>query len=157
MFFMGEEIGAQRQYTYSNFIANREDILGERVGNGKLLFRFYQDLITLGRELASVRTHNIDILHQSNDNRVIVFKRWTGDQQVVIFASFNNTAFSNGYIVEKDSVGIPDGEWTEVFNSDAALYGGQNIGNFGATIPSRGGRFAANIPASGFVVFQIAR
>src|SRR5262249_37127309 len=48
MFFMGEEIGAQRQYTYNNFIANREDILGERVGNGKLLFRFYQDLISLG-------------------------------------------------------------------------------------------------------------
>ncbi|HEV8291746.1 MAG TPA: alpha-amylase family glycosyl hydrolase, partial [Tepidisphaeraceae bacterium] len=154
MFFMGEEIGAQRQYTYSNFIANREDILGERAGNGKLLFRFYQDLITLGRKLASVRTHNIDILHQSNNDRVIAFKRWTGDQQVVILASFNNTAFSNGYIIQKDSLGIPDVGWTEVFNSDADIYGGQNIGNFGATIPSRGGRFAANIPASGFVVFM---
>ena len=70
MFFMGEEIGAQLRYTYDHFIANREDILGERAGNGKQMFRFYQDLISLGRQLPSIRTHNIDILHQSNDNRV---------------------------------------------------------------------------------------
>jgi 1,4-alpha-glucan branching enzyme len=44
MFFMGEEIGAQKRYTYDSFLANREDILGERAGNGTALFRFYQDL-----------------------------------------------------------------------------------------------------------------
>jgi 1,4-alpha-glucan branching enzyme len=153
MFFMGEEIGAQRRYTYNNFIANREDILGERTGNGKLLFRFYQDLIALRRRLPGIRTHNIDILHQSNDNRVIAFKRWIGAEQLIILASFNNAAFSDGYIIQKDLVGIPDGGWTEVFNSDAVVYGGQNVGNFGATIPSADGRLAAKIPASGFVVF----
>ena len=153
MFFMGEEIGAQRPYTYDNFIANREDILGERAGNGKLLFRFYQDLIALSRRLPAIRTHNIDILHQSNNNRVIAFKRWIGAEQLIILASFNNTPFSNGYSIQKDSLAIADAWWTEVFNSDAAVYGGQNVGNFGATIPSGGGRFAANIPASGFVVF----
>jgi 1,4-alpha-glucan branching enzyme len=153
MFFMGEEIGAQRLYKYDNFLASREDILGERIGNGKLLFRFYQDLIALSRRLPAIRTHNIDILHQSNDNRVIAFKRWIGTEQLIILASFNNAAFSNGYVIQKDSVGIPDAGWTEVFNSDAAVYGGQNVGNFGATISSAGGRFAVNIPASGFVVF----
>ncbi len=153
MFFMGEEIGAQRRYTYDSFIANREDILGERMGNGKQLFRFYQDLISLGRRLPSVRTHNIDILHQSNDNRVVAFKRWIGDEQVIILASFNNAAFSNGYVIQKDSMAIPDAGWTEVFNSDASIYGGQNVGNRGATILSRGSQFAANIPANGFVVF----
>jgi 1,4-alpha-glucan branching enzyme len=153
MFFMGEEIGAQRQYTYNNFIANREDILGERTGNGKLLFRFYQDLISLSRRLSSVRTQNIDILHQSNDNRVIAFKRWIGDEQVIVLASFNNSPFSNGYVIQKDLMAIPDAEWREVFNSDASIYGGQNVGNFGATIPSRGSQFTAKIPATGFVVF----
>jgi 1,4-alpha-glucan branching enzyme len=153
MFFMGEEIGAQRQYRYDNFIANREDILGERAGNGKQLFRFYQDLISLGRRLPSIRTHNIDILHQSNDNRVVAFKRWIGDEQVIILASFNNTTFSNGYVIQKDSMAIPDAGWREVFNSDAAIYGGQNVGNSGATISSRASQFAANIPANGFVVF----
>jgi 1,4-alpha-glucan branching enzyme len=47
---------------------------------------------------------------------------------------------------------IPDAGWREVFNSDAAIYGGQNVGNSGATIISRGGQFTANIPAKGFVV-----
>jgi 1,4-alpha-glucan branching enzyme len=153
MFFMGEEIGAQRQYKYDNFIANREDILGERAGNGKHLFRFYQDLVSLGRRLPSIRTHNIDILHQSDDNRVVAFKRWIGDEQVIILASLNNTAFSNGYVIKKDSMAIPDAGWREVCNSDAAIYGGQNIGNFGGTISSHGSQFAANIPANGFVVF----
>ncbi len=153
MFFMGEEIGAQKQYTYNNFIANREDILGERAGNGKQLFRFYQDLISLGRRLRSIRTHNIDILHQSNENRVIAFKRWLGDERLIILASFNNHPFQNGYAIRKDSVAIPDAGWRELFNSDAGIYGGQNVGNGGATIPSHGSEFSAIVPASGFVVF----
>jgi 1,4-alpha-glucan branching enzyme len=126
---------------------------GERAGNGKQLFRFYQDLISLGRRLPSIRAHNIDVLHQSNSDRVVAFKRWMGDEQVIILASFNNTAFSNGYVIQKDSMAIPDARWTEVFNSDAAIYGGQNTGNSGATISSRSSQFAANIPANGFVVF----
>ena len=153
MFFMGEEVGAQRLYKFDNFIVNREDISGERAGNGKQLFRFYQDLISLGRRMPSIRTHNIDILHQSNENRVIAFKRWRGDEQVIVLASFNNTAFSNGYRIQKDSVAIPDASWKEIFNSDAAIYGGNNMGNFGATIPSRDSQFTVNIPANGFVVF----
>jgi 1,4-alpha-glucan branching enzyme len=153
MFFMGEEIGAQRLYKFDNFILNREDILGERTGNGQQLFRFYQDLISLSRRIRAIRTHNIDILHQSNQNRVIAFKRWIGDEQVIVLASFNNTAFSQGYRIQKDSIAIPDASWREVFNSDAGIYGGTNTGNFGANIPSRDRQFTANIPANGFVVF----
>ena len=40
----------------------------------------------------------------------------------------------------------------EVFNSDAAIYGGRNVGNAGAAIPSAGGRIEVAIPAVGFVV-----
>jgi 1,4-alpha-glucan branching enzyme len=153
MFFMGEEIGAQKQYTFNNFLANREDILGERTGNGKALFRFYQDLISLGGRLRSIRSHNIDILHQSNSNRVIAFKRWSGNEEVIIVASLNNAPFANGYVIEKDLLAIPNAGWKEVFNSDAALYGGQNVGNGGAVILSNQSRFNVVIPASGFVVF----
>jgi 1,4-alpha-glucan branching enzyme len=153
MFFMGEEIGAQKPYMVDNFLAHREDILGERSGNGKALFRFYQDLISLGHRLQSIRSQNIDILHQSNDNRVIAFKRWSGGEQVIIFASLNNLPFVSGYIIEKDMLAIPDARWQEIFNSDAALYGGQNVGNSGSTIPSTNGRLNVVIPASGFVVF----
>jgi 1,4-alpha-glucan branching enzyme len=153
MFFMGEEIGAQKRYTFNNFLSNRENILGERNGNGKALFRFYQDLISLSRRLRSIRSHNIDILHQSNSNRVIAFKRWSGDEQVIVIASLNNTSFANGYLIEKDLLAIPSAGWKEIFNSDAAIYGGQNMGNWGAIIPSNQGRLDVVIPASGFVVF----
>ncbi len=152
MFFMGEEIGAQNAYKYDNILQSREDILTERFGNGKKVFRFYQDLITLSRRLRSIRSHNIDILYQSNVDRVIAFKRWSGGEEVIILASFNNAAFGNGYAIEKDGVAIPDAGWKEVFNSDAAIYGGENVGNFGATIPSRQHRLNAVIPANAFVV-----
>jgi len=48
---------------------------------------------------------------------------------------------------------IPDAGWKEIFNSDAAIYGGQNIGNGGATIKSTQGQFKTVVPANGFVVF----
>ena len=86
------------------------------------MFRFYQDLITLSRRLRSIRSHNIDILHQSNANRVIAFKRWSGDEEVIVVASLNNAAFANGYVVQKDLLAIPNAGWKEIFNSDAAIY-----------------------------------
>jgi 1,4-alpha-glucan branching enzyme len=153
MFFMGEEAGAQNRYTYDNFLSSREDILGLKTGDGNALFRFYQELITLSRRLPSVRGHNIDILHQSNANRVVAFKRWSGDEQVIIVASLNDRAFADGYVLEKDLLAIPDAMWKEIFNSDSERYGGRNVGNRSASIPSNGGRLNVVVPAAGFVVF----
>jgi 1,4-alpha-glucan branching enzyme len=65
----------------------------------------------------------------------------------------NFYVFSNGYVIEKDLLAIPNARWKEVFSSDAAIYGGQNTGNYGATIWSGQGRFNVLIPANGFVVF----
>lgn len=153
MFFMGEEVGAQKRYTYDNFLAHREDILGERNSTGQALFRCYQDLITLSRRLRAVRTQNIDILHQSNANRVMAFKRWSAGEEVIVVASLNNAPYLAGYVLQKDRLAIPDALWKEVFNSDAAIYGGQNVGNAGAFIPSHGGQIDVIVPASGFLVF----
>ena len=121
----------------------RENILGERHGNGQQLFRCYRDLVTLRRRLRSLRSRDVDILHQSNTNRVIAFKRWSGDEQTIVVASLNNSAFAGGYVIQKDLLAIPDAGWKEVFNSDAAIYGGQNVGNAGATLLSSGGRLNA--------------
>jgi 1,4-alpha-glucan branching enzyme len=153
MFFMGEEVGAHKRYTYESFLAGREDILGERAGNGAAMFRFYQDLITLTRRVRAIRSQNIDILHQSNANRIIAFKRWLDNDETIVVASFSNTAFADGYAIEKDLTGIPDAGWKELFNSDSASYGGQNVGNLGAVVGSRGGRLTVVVPAAGFVVF----
>jgi 1,4-alpha-glucan branching enzyme len=127
MFFVGEEVGAQQPYRFDDFIDHRENIIGLRNGIGGSMFHFYQDLISLRKRLDSIRSHNIDILHQSNSNRVIAFKRWTGNQEVIVVASLNNSAFSNGYTVWKDTTAIPNASWKEIFNSDSAFYGGENI------------------------------
>lgn len=153
MFFMGEEVGAQKPYRYNDFLSHREDIAGLRAGDGQALFRFYQDLISLRGRLRSVRGHNIDILHQLNENRVIAFKRWSGGEEVIVVASFNNAPFASGYVIAKDLVAIPDAGWKEVFNSDAAIYGGHNVGNQGGVISSSQGRINVVIPASGLLVF----
>jgi 1,4-alpha-glucan branching enzyme len=95
----------------------------------------------------------IDILHQSNTNRLIAFKRWIDDEEIIVVASFNDTAFTNGYVIERDVVGIPNVGWKEIFNSDGAAYGGWNVGNRGAVVGSSGGRLDVVVPAAGFVVF----
>jgi len=151
MFFMAEEIGAQKCYKYDNCMTSREDIMGERAGNGKYLFRFYQDAISLSKRLHSMRNKNIDIISLDNDRRVIAFKRWDGVEEVIVVASFSN--FPQDYVIEKDLLAVPDGVWKEVFNSDAAIYGGGNIGNRGASIRSSCGRFRVTIPPRGLVVF----
>jgi 1,4-alpha-glucan branching enzyme len=38
LFFMGEEIGAQKPYTVDGFMKNREDLAGERASNGAKMF-----------------------------------------------------------------------------------------------------------------------
>jgi 1,4-alpha-glucan branching enzyme len=148
MFLMGEEIGAAKYFRVTDFYDNKEDLIGARAGDGRFLFRFYQDLNRLVRQHPALRSKLIDVLHVHNGNRVIAFHRTDGVEQMLVAASFHNQAFGNGYYVP-----APSGWWQEIFNSDAAIYGGDNIGNGGATLPADG---AANmvIPANGFVVFQ---
>lgn len=151
MFFMGEEVGAQKSFRYDNFLESREDIVGERMNGGKAIFRFYQDLLTLRHRMRPLHSHNIDILHESNSDRVVAFKRWSGDEEVIVAASLNNQPL-DGYTVAKDEMAIPDGDWKEIFNSDSAFYGGHNLGNDGGTLHSSHGRLSMKIPANGFVV-----
>lgn len=152
MFLMGEEIGAQKSYRYTNFLDNKEDLLDERQTNGQSLFAFYQDIIRLRRSYSGLRSHNIYIIYTHNINRIIAFRRWDDNQEFLILASLNNSPFSSGYTIASSQLG--DGRWREIFNSDAERYGGGNVGNFGATIFSSIGRISAAIPANGFVVFQ---
>jgi 1,4-alpha-glucan branching enzyme len=152
LFFMGEEIAAQKPYTYDKFLVNREDLQGDKAGTGANMFRYYQDLLTINKRYASIRSKNIDILMASNSNRVIIFKRWYGTEQILIAASLNNNAFQS-FTLNSDAYRLPDGGWKEVFNSDATIYGGSNTGNYGAVIPSANGSITMVIPANGLVVF----
>ncbi|MFC5408599.1 alpha-amylase family glycosyl hydrolase [Larkinella bovis] len=152
MFFMGEEIGAQRRYKYDTFIQQREDLWGERAGAGAPMYRFYQDLIAVSKRLNAIRSKNIDILHVQDDTRVLAFKRWLGNEQVLIIASLNNQPFHR-YTIYSDAYRLPSGGWKEIFNSDADQYGGSNVGNGGAVVPASNGQVTVTLPASGFVIF----
>lgn len=151
MFFMGEEVGAAKPYRYNDFLSHREDILALRRGSGTPLFRFYQDLIRLRRRAAAFRSPNVEILHTHDDNRVLAFRRWWGDEEFLIIFSLRNQAFNNGYGINHEALG--EKSWVEVLNSDADLYGGKGVCNPGR-FASSGGKFNVNLPANGFAVFQ---
>ena len=154
MFLMGEEIGAAKYFRYNDFFLNKEDLIGERTGDGLFLFRFYQDLIRLVTAKPAARSRALDVIYWHNDNRVIAFTRIAATQQLLILASLNDNPFGQGYFISTDSWRLPAGGWRETFNSDAAIYGGDNEGNSSATLQVNDGQINAVIPAHGFVVFE---
>ena len=50
----------------------------------------------------------------------------------LVAGNLGNVAFASGYWIHSDRIG--DAGWTEIFNSDAAVYGGSNVGNAGAML-----------------------
>jgi 1,4-alpha-glucan branching enzyme len=153
MFLMGEEIGAAKYFRYNDFFLNKEDLVGQRTGGGQFLFRFYQDLIALVRANPAARSTALDVIYLHNDNRVIAFTRSSPTPQLLVLASLNDTPFDHGYVIGTDSSRLPAGGWQEIFNSDDAIYGGDNVGNGGAILQVNSGQINAVIPAHGFVVF----
>jgi len=154
MFLMGEEVGAAKYFRYNDFFSNKEDLFGERIGNGRFLFRFYQDLVRFVTSSPAARSRAIDVIYTHNDNRVIAFTRSYPTQNLLVLSSLNDAPFDHGYVITADPSRLPAGGWRETFNSDAAVYGGDNVGNGGATLQLNGGQINAVIPAHGFVVFE---
>lgn len=153
MFLMGDEVGAQKKYTYDKFNENKEDLETLRQGTGASLFRFYQDIIRLRLANPAFRARNIEIIHTDNAGRILVFRRWHGAAEFIISASLNNAAFNNpSYLLRHSSLG--GAGWRECFNSDSAIYGGSNVGNMSAALWASGGTLGLVIPANGFVVLE---
>jgi len=151
MFFMGEEVGASRPYRYDDFINAREDFYALRQGAGANLFRFYQDLIRLRLAHPALRSSQVDILYTHDANRVLAFRRWLGNEELIVVSSLNNAPFSFGYDIQNPR--IADGQWREIFNSDAAVYGGSGLAN-PASITSTGGLLNVRLPANSVLVLQ---
>jgi len=150
MFLMGEEVGAANLYRYEGFLENREDLVGLRLGLGRRLFRFYQDLIRFRLARAPVRARRVATVHRHEANRVIAFLR--GDAELLVVASFANRPYAAGYVVASEA--IPDREWREVFNSDAVDYGGAGVGNGEGPRRTSSRRIEVVVPANGFVVLE---
>jgi 1,4-alpha-glucan branching enzyme len=153
MFFMGEEIGATLPYRFDDFGSHREDIVAARTGLGANLFRFYQDAIAQSRHHPASRSHAIDILHVNDDGRVLSFLRRSGTDQLLVVVSLSNHPYSAGYVIQSSPDRLENGSWLEILNSDAARYGGANLGNGGSVIAAANGRFEALLPANGVLIF----
>ena len=156
MFLMGEEIGAAHPFRYNDFFLNKEDLLGQRTGDGRFLYRFYQDLIRFVTGSPAARSRFIDVIYQHNDNRIIAFTKSSPAQELLVLASLNDAPFDHGYVISTDPWRLASGPWREIFNSDAAVYRGNNLGNGGATLQVNGGTINAVLPICGFVIFEKA-
>jgi 1,4-alpha-glucan branching enzyme len=158
MFFMAEETGAQNDFPLNDvaFLAAREDIVGDTTGIGANLFRFYQDVIRFRLTHPAIETHNLTLVYVHDANRIIAFLRSEPTEQLLIVGSLSNTPYSSGYFIQAIAGTLPDGNWTEIFNSDAAIYGGNNVGNYGAAIPSSGGQIQMIIPANGLLILSLS-
>ena len=151
MFLFGEEVGAQQPLLYHEVLAHKIDLRGERQQAGRGMFSFYRDAIALRRANPALRSRQIDVIHVHNANRVIAFRRWSEEQELLVVASLNNHSFLQGYELPNDRLG--GGAWREVFNSDASVFGGNGVGNAGAPVHPGDGHLAVVIPANAVVVF----
>jgi 1,4-alpha-glucan branching enzyme len=154
MFFMGEEVGATSPVRYDDVLAGREtreDLPGLRAGCGADLFRFYSDLIRLRLAHPALRSRNCELVHTNDDNRICAFRRRGFGEDLVVIGSLNNRTFRDGYNFQDSR--IADGQWREIFNSDAAAYGGSDLRNDGS-IASTGGVLTVDVPANSLLVLQ---
>ncbi len=153
MFLMGEEVGAQRAYTYDKFAEEKEDLPALRQTTGALLWKFWTDMIAFRLGSAVIRSPGIDVFHANDDGRVIAFRRFSADGELLAVASLSNAPYDTpGYQLSYGPLG--DSGWRECFNTDAAVYGGQNTGNAGAVLRASGGQLTVIVPANGAVVFE---
>jgi 1,4-alpha-glucan branching enzyme len=151
MFLMGEEIGAHQDFTYDGFMEHREDLLGERGGAGRFLFRFYADVIRLRRRHRALSTANIEIMKVHNADRVLAFHRWRGPEHYLVVSTLSDTGFPDGY-----AVNVPtdaQGRWRQIFNSDETIYGGDGAAVEGELVVNDG-ELLVKLPARGFIVLR---
>ena len=110
-------------------------------------FRFYQDAIALRHSSPAFRADaEVNRVYTHNEDSVMAFTRKAGGEEYLVVGSLNRENLE-GYTMP-----LPPGNWKEVLNSDAAVYGGDNFGNYGAKLS--GGNTKVNIPAAGYVVFK---
>jgi 1,4-alpha-glucan branching enzyme len=82
---------------------------------------------------------------------LLAFTRWQDHEGILVVASLNDQPFTDGYYIRHLTVG---GRFREILNSDADIYGGDNIGNLGATVDGDDAGLRVVIPANGVVVLQ---
>ena len=126
------------------------------IGNdlGSPMQRMVADINNLRWEHPALRAPGGQVTHVDGQNGVVAFKRFNneGDVLLVVVNAGDGQWGSNDYGV---NVGGDTGQWREIFNSQAPLYGGVNtVGNPGDGIGANGGELWLNLPSWSTLVFQ---
>lgn len=151
MFFMGEEVGFQNNYTYNGFVQAKEDFFGLKSTSGKFLFRFYQNLINLRLSNETLRSGELLVRHVNNEGRTVIFERILGKSRILIAASLSNQSYAS-YQINNSTLGGT--MWKELLNSDSLEYGGWGICNSNDVLASNVGELNLILPRCGIVVFK---
>ncbi|MGA7668984.1 MAG: 1,4-alpha-glucan branching protein GlgB [Nitrolancea sp.] len=130
LLFMGAEIGQWHEWNHDGSI--EWDLLQHPPHEGAR--RWLEDLNRLYREDPAMHQLDFDnagfswLDPNDSENSVLSFVRKARDSDDAIVAIFNLTPVPrHGY-----RIGVPQmGVWNEVLNSDAELYGGTGVGNYG--------------------------
>ncbi|MDD3642920.1 MAG: alpha amylase C-terminal domain-containing protein [Candidatus Krumholzibacteria bacterium] len=134
-------------------LANRND--WAKKTNYDEIFAYYVDLFELRIEPAFRAGASRDVRHLNEGGNVIGFRRWSGESDFVIVASFSNSDYPSYRI------GVPrEVFWREVLNSEDPLYGGDGPVNGGTLVPEAfaydgySHSLVIGLPAMGLVVLQ---
>jgi 1,4-alpha-glucan branching enzyme len=160
LLFMGSEIGQYEEWNSDSSV--RWEMLN---------FDFHRKLQTLVRELnrfyrTQPALYEVDFSYQGFDwvdfrdveNSTISFLRWSeGRKEFLLFACNFTPVPRHNY-----RIGVPRaGMYEEVFNTDAGMFGGSNLGNGGAWLPSREGLWhnqphsiSVTLPPLAVIVFR---
>lgn len=162
LLFMGGEIGQRREWDHDGQIDWH--LLDEPEHQG--LQRWVRDLNTIYRAQPALHVHDCDpegfewIDANDSESSVVSFiRRAAGaDDEIVVVCNFTPLPRHNY------RVGVPrGGQWREILNSDAPLYGGSGQGNLGevtaAPVPCHGRPYLLNItiPPLAVVAFKRKR
>ena len=136
LLFMGNEFAQAREWNHDRSLDWSE--MGDPSHEGiQRLVRDLNHLYTSMPALYELDPHHDGfewIDYQDVENSVIAFVRKGRDRREVLIAACNFTpVVREGY-----RIGVPDADaYEEVLNSDAAAYGGSNIGNLGRVTVER--------------------
>ncbi|MGE5243400.1 MAG: 1,4-alpha-glucan branching protein GlgB [Betaproteobacteria bacterium] len=142
LLFMGCEFGQWREWSHDTSLDWH--LLDDLPHQG--IRRWVQDVAALYRSEPALYAADFDpetfrwIDCNDNENSVVSFLRFGSDRREFVAAVLNFTPVPR----EEYRIGVPEPGWyKELLNSDAALYGGSNVGN-------GGGVGSEPIPAHGF-------
>ena len=119
---------------------------GARMADRQGHFECYADLVRLhGSSHAFDAGSAVERVFTNNGDKVMALSRKGGGDEFVVVSNFSEHD-RPGYGVD-----LPAGNWKEVFNSNAAAYGGSNTGNNGATLHGGQGVY---LPAGSTLVLK---